>query len=344
MRLGRIKHLFVRLWYYLIVCWQALTCQRRVFLIGTPWYGNIGDQAICLGEHAILREVYKETKIIDVPYEVFYFPLARYFGLGIGEKDTIFMQGGGNMGSLYPHEEQIRRDVAEKYAVNKIIVMPVSIFFSEDEQGKEELEKSVRAYEKARDLTIIQRDEVSHQFAQAHFPMACNILAPDAATSLEGMCKEEVRHGVQFFLRADKEKVSSDKLLDDIKSALKDRNIAYEVNDTTIEARVLNDARYEQVYKRLQMAAKSTVVVTDRFHGLVFSVITHTPVIVFKSFDSKITSGIKWFRDLPWVHYAEDWKLEDILACIESYTSGERRAEGRSSCREQIIQTIKRLI
>lgn len=340
----RLRHFLSVLQHYICIRWQTLTCSRRVFLLGTPWYGNIGDQAICLGEHVILQEVYQGTKIIDVPYAIFYCRLVRAFGLGIKQKDTIFMQGGGNMGSLYPHEEQIRRDVAKKYADNKIIVMPVSIFFADDEMGQKELIKSIDAYQKARDLTIIQRDEVSHQYALKHFPMVRNILAPDAATSLEGVCRPEVRQGVQFFLRADKEKVSSDTLLDAIKASLQAKNIPYEINDTTINSSVLNEDRRERVQERLQMAAKARVVVTDRFHGLVFSVITHTPVIVFKSFDSKISSGIKWFSDLSWVHYAEGWDQSDILSTIESYTSGKKQAEGCSRCKEKIIEAVKALI
>lgn len=340
----RLRRFLRLLWYYMVIRWQVLVHKKRVFLLGTPWYGNIGDQAICLGQYVILQTVYKERKIIDVPYEIFYSCFVREFGLGITKADTIFMQGGGNMGSLYPHEEQIRRDIAVKYARNKIIVMPVSIFFADDAEGKQELAKSIQAYEQAHDLTIIQRDEASHQYALEHFPMVRNVLAPDAATALEGWCRAEKRQGVQFFLRSDKEKVSSDALLLGIQTLLQEKNIPYEVNDTTINAGIPTEKRQARVYERLQMAANASVVVTDRFHGLIFSVVTHTPVIVFKSFDSKISSGIKWFSDLSWVHYAEGWDINDIMPVIESYAVGYKRAEGRSTCKEKIIEVVRGLI
>lgn len=348
--LGRIVR---RIW----LCWRKLAsflrirmdsafCSKRIYLLGTPWYGNIGDQAITLGELHILRSVFPDFKIVDVPYGVYYSRWAGWLGLGITEKDIIFMQGGGNLGSLYPQEEKIRRDVVRKYKDNKIVIMPVSIYFHDNSYGMEELRKSREVYESARDLTIISRDENSWNFASENFVHVHNILAPDAATSLEGMVSKawEDRKDVMFFLRSDKEKVSSDTMLNNIKEMLSAQGISYHVNDTTVLHNVYDEERHGSVSDKLGLAASSRLVITDRFHGVVFSVITHTPVIAFKSFDTKISAGIKWFKDLPWVYYMEGDDLKDVEKIVRKWIYSDKPVSCYSDCGEKIIKCIRDIV
>ena len=51
------------------------------------------------------------------------------------------------------------------------------------------------------------------------------------------------------------------------------------------------------------------VVITDRYHGTIFSAIASTPVIVINSADHKLSSGVKWFPQEVFndaVQYAEN--------------------------------------
>lgn len=41
--------------------------------------------------------------------------------------------------------------------------------------------------------------------------------------------------------------------------------------------------------------ASAKLIITDRYHGLIFSQITSTPVIVIRSNDHKLSSGVNWF-------------------------------------------------
>ena len=41
--------------------------------------------------------------------------------------------------------------------------------------------------------------------------------------------------------------------------------------------------------------SKYEVVITDRYHGTIFSLIAATPVVVIGSTDHKLSSGVKWF-------------------------------------------------
>jgi pyruvyl transferase EpsI len=102
---------------------------KKVFLIGTPWYGNLGDQAITLGEKYILKECFKGYNIIEVPYEVYMGKWRKIFGLKIKKNDVIFLQGGGNLGSLYLREENLKRDVIKKYKKIKLLLCQLVYFF-----------------------------------------------------------------------------------------------------------------------------------------------------------------------------------------------------------------------
>ena len=109
------KHVFFE---FVCVRLQALIYRHRIFLIGTPWYGNIGDQAIAVGELKALKVLYPKSAIIDVTQSVYRSSLNKWFGLGITKNDVLFLQGGGNLGSLYPQEEVLRRSIITSYNYN----------------------------------------------------------------------------------------------------------------------------------------------------------------------------------------------------------------------------------
>ena len=114
----------------------------------------------------------------------------------------------------------------------------------------------------------------------------------------------------------DIEKILSDDIINKIKFYLNKHDIQYNISDTTVPYEVKEKQREKEVFSRLIMARKVRLVITDRYHGLIFSVITHTPVIVFKSFDTKISSGVKWFKDLEWVYYLSDKDIDKIFKII----------------------------
>lgn len=345
--LSRIKNII----YKIILCCKIklyiIKYDKKIFLIGTPWYGNLGDHAITLGEKFIIKESFPKHKIIDIPYNIYFSKLSKIFKLKIAPNDIIYLQGGGNLGSLYPQEENLRRDVIKKYKRNKIIVMPVSIFFHDNNFGKSELEKSSKIYNSHNKLTIISRDEVSFDFAKKYFYKVNNILAPDAVTSLDGILSDVNvnRKGVYFFWRKDIEKVLSDDIIKKIEIYLNKYNIEYSVSDTTVPYEVREKQRKTEVFSRLIMARKARLVITDRYHGLIFSVITHTPVIVFKSFDTKISSGVKWFEDLEWVHYVDSNDLNNIFKIVDKYCLHEEyKIKTTSKCKDIVIKKVKDVI
>ena len=343
---NRFKNIIFKIKYYVYLKKVLLKNKKNIFLLGTPWYGNLGDHAITLGEHYVLKKCFPEHILIDIPYNLYNIKWMNFFHITIPKTDILFLQGGGNLGSLYPWEEQFHRNIVAKYINNKIIVMPVSIFFQNNDFGKDQLRKSIDVYNKHPNLTIISRDENSYSFAKKYFNKVNNILAPDIVTSLDGILGEDInkRRGVQFFLRRDIEKILSDDIIEKIKGYLNNNNIYFNISDTTVPYEVREDTRKKEVFDKLNMAHNAKLVITDRYHGLIFSVITHTPVIVFKSFDTKISSGIKWFNDLPWVHYINSNNVKEVFSLINQYCKNEiYNSSKRTNCKDIILKTMERI-
>ena len=334
--------------YYFHARLAAVAASKRIFLMSTPWHGNLGDQAIILAEYQVLKRAFPDYTIIEYPTEVIRKLLMRFdWKPAMHGDDIIAMPGGGNLGSLYPEEEEVHRWIVENYSKQKIFFMSQSLFFSEDEQGKVELKKSQSVYSKAHDLIIIERDHISHSYGKEKSPTAKHMLAPDTVTALsvERYLEAKERTGVCFFLRHDKEKVLADTFVESLMEWLVQHRVDYHRSDTVITKSLRTQSqRRKAVAEKLNLARGARVVVTDRYHGVIFSVITHTPVIVFKSYDTKISAGIRWFQDLEWVHYAEKMEFDEIRRLLEYYCANEEVSIATySRCGDFVMQVVSEI-
>lgn len=302
------------------------TDAKKIFLLGTPDHGNIGDQAIALGERRILQDFFPQHEIIEIPRIFFTGEFGELlWRLGfeeyIRQSDVIFMHGGGNLGNLWLDNEQVRRGLIEKFPDKKIVIFPQSICFTNNDAGHRELAISQKIYNSHKDLYLMARDETSFNFAKKFFPQINNYLLPDAATVLQGItddCDID-RKGVLFVLRRDKEKIRDDAKIQRLQEYLAAKNIPFTVTDTVINERVTADNREQKIRDVLMKFRAAKVVITDRFHGVIFSFITRTPVLAFRSFDTKISSGIRWFKNLPSIFFAEGQDFPPMEKFIDEH-------------------------
>lgn len=223
--------------------------------------------------------------------------------------------------------------------------MPISIFFHENGNGKKELNNSINIYRKNNKIKIITRDETSYYFAKQNFKNKV-LLLPDAVVALEDVLVNDIhREGITLLFRNDIEKIIDDKNIDIIRERILEKNIPLIVTDTIEAKRVYSDAKREkEVLEKINLINKSKLVITDRFHGMVFAVITHTPVIAFKSYDSKISSGVKWFENLGNVHLVESEDIESVFKLIDIYIDHYLPKKENNNTKEILMSNIKRLI
>lgn len=293
--------------------------QEKIIFLSTPEHGNLGDHAITIAIKKIIEEKYPNKLILEFSFNE-YNRNQKQIDKVVNPRDIIYLVGGGNFGNLYPWEEFQRRDILRNFSNNKIIIMPQSLSYTDDLQGKNELKITKEIAKNHKNLTIIARDEKSYAFAKENFSFNNVVMGPDSVLYLEDYYLEKMkqeRKNVIFTIRKDKEKVLSDTKIKEIQEILERSNIQYDISDTTVPYGVDRKTRDYEVENILRKISGAKLNITDRFHGVIFSIITNTPVIVFKSLDHKIAEGIKWFKHLDYVHYiTED---DDVEQIIEKY-------------------------
>lgn len=145
-------------------------------LLNYPNHPNVGDSAIWLGELEYLRRrrcriVYRSDLVSHDESRM----QSRLPPDGI-----ILLHGGGNLGDIWPVHQRFREEVVLANAHNRVIIFPQTINFFDDAS----LASAVGAFGGHPDLAVVARDRHSYVFAKAHFD--CRVeLAPDSAFWLD---------------------------------------------------------------------------------------------------------------------------------------------------------------
>ena len=99
-------------------------------LLGVPYYENIGDILIWEGTETYLKN--RPHKCLRrASIETFEFP-------NLPSNVIILLQGGGNFGDIWSKHQEFRLNIIKKYPNNKIIILPQTIYYANNEQLKEE--------------------------------------------------------------------------------------------------------------------------------------------------------------------------------------------------------------
>jgi hydroxyethylthiazole kinase-like uncharacterized protein yjeF len=134
-------------------------------------------------------------------------------------------------------------------------------------------------------------------------------LYPDIVTTLIGsMPNTSERDGVLLCIRNDSEKKYTDDEIKQLKNKLQEAGLFCEVADTNsnLPLKELIANFSSELEKTLDFFARHKVVITDRYHGTIFSMISNTPVIVIATNDHKVKTGI---------HKAGEEKVGGIVTC-----------------------------
>lgn len=290
--------------------------KKKILHLLTPIHGNTGDQAIVYATNKYLRENFSEFEVIEI-YRNDIYKYAETLKAILGPDDFIVLIGGGNLGNLWIEEEIDRRFVIKTFKDNKIISMPQTMDFTNDEYGKRELDISREIYNSHSDLTLIAREKKSYEDMNTVFTNAKVILNPDMVLYLNNTLNfsDRKRDVIMTCLRKDKESILKDKrevLIEQLKSI--HNNI---VNfDTVLNKIIFMEDRENELLSVWKLFSKSEVVITDRLHGMIFAAITRTPCIVARSIDHKIFGTYQWIKKLNFIFFVEELSVEEIEKTI----------------------------
>ncbi|MGH7844649.1 MAG: polysaccharide pyruvyl transferase family protein [Candidatus Binatia bacterium] len=287
-------------------------------LLDFPNHANVGDSAIWLGEKKFLKsigaKIAYECDVVTYSQQV----LAERVGNGV-----ILLHGGGNFGDVWPTRQLFREKVIKAFPENKIVLFPQTIYFKE----RSNLMRAQEILNRHHNLVILARDKRSLEFARNEFK-APSALCPDMAFMLESLRRPiDPEEEILWLARTDVES----------RGAISSLNGAYvRMTDWLEEQSTITDqvnrrlakpiTRHPRVFGRLsplisvlldrlawqrvargtKLLSSSRVVITDRLHGHILSVLLGIPHVVLDNNYGKLRDFVQtWTKACDLAFWAD---------------------------------------
>ena len=310
----------------------------KAFLVFVPDYDNIGDHIITIAEKTLFCD--NKIPFAEVSYQ-HCLELLNNNCLHVFNHRKILINGGGFLGSLWPVNNEFVDRVIESNPKSKIVILPNSFFYNDDPEGRSCFSHSVSTYNAHRDLTVFTREEISYSKIAGSIKNV--FLVPDMALSLPayGSCAE--RKGCLLILRNDREKTMTD---DQEQALLKTVGQLFDA-DSIIKSDmvcgvypVTRDIREKIVSDKMYEFSRAELVITDRLHGMILSVLTGTPCIVLESKSTKVRGCYEWIRDCGYVRLCDK---TDLIPSLWEELRGRKNTYDNSKLLPEFDLLIRKL-
>jgi exopolysaccharide biosynthesis predicted pyruvyltransferase EpsI len=304
-------------------------------LVDFPDHANVGDSAIWVGTTAYFSAHRGRAPRYVSSIDSFSEAALR----ASVPEGPIFIHGGGNFGDLWPRHQRFREHVIGRFPDREIIQLPQSIHFDDRARA----EAAARAIARHGNFRLFVRDQPSYDFAAAHFD--CKVaLCPDMATFIGTLERGEPDVDVFYLLRTDKERA--------VREYAGRADYTFRIADWLVERRLsleaskllrglqemrrgqwdrlaLRAARYEaaaraRVLRGCRLLSSGRVVITDRLHAHLLSLLLDIPHAVLDNSYGKLTRFLDvWTGGAVGVHCAAS--IDDANDWAASMVSGARR-------------------
>ena len=327
--------------------------QRRcdAILLGTPEHDNIGDHAIAIAERQILADALPRCRVMECGGSAFRALLdagsLRLPQLSGTRRRVFFYHGGGNLGILWPEEEEKFRKLLKALSRQTVVVFPQSVYFDlSTPWGRAFFEESRRIYSAHPDLTIFLREAESFRFMRTHMPDVRVVLVPDVVTALRPLraaFPRTGREGILFCLRRDLERTLSDRETEVLLTAIKKRYPAERITVTDMlhPSNIPLRRREDIVWKKLEQFSQFRLIVTDRMHAMLFAALTSSPCIALGSLSKKTGGVYAWIRENAYIRFCAS--VESFPAVLEEMDCGRAYAY-RSQQAKTAMEPLYRLL
>ena len=312
---------------------------RSVALVDYPESANCGDQAIWLGERKLLSEL-GATVAYECSAQT-YDRDAMAAKLGDG---TIFMHGGGSFGDRNRVNHEFRLKLLQDFPHNKVVLFPQQATFLDNEY----LQRSASVIGEHPDVTLFARGLVAQHTLSRYFGSKARVeLAPDLSFMLGPQDRlSDPLYDVVWIARTDQERASdqtesaarlssqaAEKFVlprfpdgIEINFVVKHRpptvlltdwySLFFENEEARLAYYRLNfEGRAKaNITRALHMLSLGRVVITDRLHGHIFSLLLGIPHVFLNNDSGKNWNFYEtWTRQSPLCRLArnpaEAWSL-----------------------------------
>lgn len=302
------SYIFFQYWKRIF---SILFCFRnKIYIVCHPIHPNLGDQAQLMCTDQWAKENYPNHKIIHLG---FFIPTLNFGSISMllincfsaiitlcvmklkSRSNDIFIGHSGYFFVDHHNGYKAFIDIIRYFPKHRIVIFPQTINFYTP-YVKQYVSK---LFNNSKNVTLLCRDEISYDIAKEMFSKINLLLYPDIVTSLIGTRTYPTqREGILFCMRDDIEAFYKSEDINKLINRF--GNIRKEKIDTTlhnIPIYEINKNRVKIINNMIEKIATYKVVITDRYHGTIFSAIASTPVIVISSADHKLSSGVKWFPE-----------------------------------------------
>jgi exopolysaccharide biosynthesis protein PssK len=300
---------------------------KPVALLDFPSHMNVGDSAIWLGELAFLRRNRNRIVYICDPWS--YSPREAERRMG---EAMILITGGGNFGDLYVENQALRERVMADFPDRRIVQLPQTVWFSTSAAA----EKARLVLSRHPDLTLMVRDSRSRGLAGRLLEIP-TVLCPDMAFALGPLARPRPPAKEAVWLaRSDFESTGPDVPRDpqvevtdwldyeqpeaSLKAVIRPalQNLGQSARSSLVGNRgrlteILPQGRFlYHLHARGRLAhgcdllAQGRVVVTDRLHGHILSVLLGIPhVLMDNNYGKNESFHATWTHNLDLVRWAD---------------------------------------
>lgn len=282
----------------------------RFIITFTSIYHNFGDNAITVSTKQFLNYYFPNIQqILITQKQILNIDLIKKF---INKEDIIIISGGGNFG-LYHSLVKEYVNVINNFPNNHIIFFPCSIFFSEKIRLK--YSKYLHSFNQHKSITFFIRDQASYNISKKIFNQSNIYLVPDIVTRLNLHFLDNLpseRNGILLILRNDIELLLNKKNHLFIKKMAQKyfKNEITEIDsgkpNLPNESNIINET-----FNFIKLIKSKKLVITDRLHGMIFSIISSTPVIALGNSYHKVESSyFSWFYNISNTYFIKREELE----------------------------------
>jgi len=308
----------------------------EVAFVNFPNIGNVGDSAIWLGARAAIGRAGVRVRYQCEPATY----SRRRLAASVGERCTILVQGGGNLGDAYPNQQRVRERVLADFPRARVIQLPQSVWFRSEDRA----DAFRRLAESHPDFTLMVRDRPSLEWAAERVELPL-VLCPDLAFALEPPLRLLPQCDLLWLMRSDGES-RGDPLpaaaageeradwrgRDLARLSGTDRLRLWQAANRRIVGGMERDGRLGAWLSRAgaatfaplarhrldagaRLISRGRVVITDRLHGHVLALLLGIPHVVLDNANGKCRATWEsWTSGFPLASWAEGPPQAQALA------------------------------
>lgn len=288
-----------------------------IFYIGIPAHSNLGDlaQGVCIRKW--LAKNYPNRVVVEIETNAIVntrFSVLEHIKKAYKTEDIIVFQSGYTTTDLGGHADEMHRAIINILPYAKMLMLPQTIFF----QLEKNRQATAKCYNSTKNMLFLARDRISYNMALEMFPDIPVREFPDIVTTLIGnYIFDYERDGILFCCRNDSEKFYSDSEINDLMEKCKHLCMVHKT-DTTKSGKTNDIVKNAEEYinREIDTYAHYKLIITDRYHGTILSLVAGTPVIIIKTTDHKVTTGAEWFKGVydDYVYVVASLDVAFILA------------------------------